>query len=67
MNRQRFSISDISKVAEELELVDKLTATYKTVFDSETYKCAVFICVKILLCGFVVYVAFKARVVNPIH
>ena len=67
MNRQRFGITDIGEVTEELELVDKLTASYKTAFDPETYKCAEFTCVKILLCGCVVRVAFKARVVDPGH
>ena len=67
MNRQGFGIADIGEVAEELELVDELTASCKTAFDPETYKCAVFICIKILLCRCVVYVAFKARVVDPSH
>ena len=67
MNRQRFCIANISKVTEELELIDKLTAPCETAYDPETYKCTVFICVKILLCGCVMCVAFKPRVVDPSH
>ena len=67
MNRQGLGITNISEVAEELQAIDEMTASFEASFDAETYKCAVLICIKILLGRVVVCVALKARVVDPSH